>query len=215
MQHIGKGVVTLVGLVLLWSSSGGALTIDTTTAWDGAKIALKELEGGLGEPGLATVGQTFTVGAESILEWFTFWLLYRGPVQATRFTAFVMEWDHAARRATGPILYHSEDRQTAQHNDMQAFTFEVGALALVPGTKYVAFLNTSAFWDGRENRAQIGSPQADVYGGGELVSQYTGNDFSVITSGGWGLGFLESVHTPVVTQPSSPAPALARRPESL
>ncbi len=83
--------------------------IDTTTSWDGSSFAVGNFTSALllGEPDFATIGQTFTVGMDNILNSFAFWLDDIGT-DPVNFAAFVMEWDGS--KATGPILFQSAAR---------------------------------------------------------------------------------------------------------
>jgi len=211
-----------LALLICTAGQAEASIIDTTTSWDGSSFAAPTGQSFrlLGEPDTATIGQTFTVGADNVLDSFTFWLDDIGSdIEIVNFAAFVMEWDGA--KATGSILFESVPQATTDPTGriMEQFVFNTGGLSLVSGTQYVAFLNTSNFFDGIADGARVGSPNVDAYGGGEMVILQNGADFSKITTFIWNnivtsptgnfiLGidaaFVASFST--ITDPSDPIP---------
>jgi hypothetical protein len=157
--------------------------LDTQPGWNGTSIAVLPF----GEPNTATLGQTFTVGADNILQEFNFWHGFKslgGPPLSLDFAGYVMAWDGA--KATGTILYGSS-MQTITGTGTQRFTFDTGNLPLVSGEEYVAFLSASNFFDGSAAQTEIGGmPQSDTYAGGKYVFQNNGSDTSFWTTQSWG-----------------------------
>ena len=184
--------IIVVAISLLIGVNVGAETIiDTTPSWDGINSV-----GAFGEGSTDTYGQTFTVtGTDVVLTSFTFWIDDRLNPAPVDFAAYVMEWEDGVglqpSHAVGDILYQSGEQVTSNNggiDGMEMFTFDTGGITLTPGTKYVAFLNSSLFWDGVNSSSDVGVIPAgiDSYGGGEFVLQATGNNFvPLITEGGW------------------------------
>src|SRR6478735_231211 len=98
--------------------------------------------GSFGTPNTATYGQTFTVGAENALNAFTMYL-DGGSGSPLNFRAYVYAWN--GDRAVGNALFASTEQQFtgSAYGNPTAFDFATGALNLVSGQKYVAFLTTS------------------------------------------------------------------------
>lgn len=135
-----------------------------------------------GETDTASYGQTFTVPAgDNRLDSFTLSAALAGG-DATEFALFVMGWDGA--KAVGPVLYESA-MQTVSSPTMTDFTFNPG-ISLTPGGSYVAFVNTSNYFDGDADNSSMASiGTADVYSGGLFVFLNHANDFSAVTLYPW------------------------------
>lgn len=144
------------------ASSAAASTIDTSGAYS-TKI------GDFGADFTPVYGQTFTVGRDNALNSFTFYL----GGGAANVRAYVYAW--SGRRAIGNA-YYASDARTFGGTTGTAFDslrFDVGAVNLVAGRRYVAFLttqdlaqpsNTGASW--MPGAGRFGS---DAYAGGEFV----------------------------------------------
>ncbi len=172
-------------LALANPSTVAAVTIDTTESWDGSSFTAPTTVSPFlfGEPNIATIEQTFTVGSANILDSFSFWLDdVGGPGEVVNFSGFVMAWDGA--KASGSILFQSGTDTTSEPTGrmMEQFSFTTGGITLAPGQQYVAFLSASNVFDSVADAARNRYPNADVYSGGELVFLANGSDFSKITS---------------------------------
>lgn len=130
-------------------------------------------------------GQTFTVGSENALNGFTFYL-GGGPA---RVRAYVYSW--SGLRTLGNALYASEGRSfggTAGET-FEALRFDVGALDLRAGQRYVAFLTTAGL-EQPENADMAWMPTAgsfgsNVYAGGDFVYTNAGDSLAAIVGKPW------------------------------
>lgn len=170
-------------------------------------------ESPFGEGNTATYGQTFTVvGTDTVLDSLTFWMDDFLNPDVVDFAAYVMAWNGS--RATGPVLYQSVMHSTTNNGGaggMERFDFDTGGVQLTSGQQYVAFLNTSGFFDGQQGTAGWGL-NGETYSGGSFVFTNNGSDFSLLTSQDWdypgsGIGdtpFLASLSAPAaVPEPGS------------
>lgn len=161
--------------------------IDTTPNWDGS-LGQPAFTEDIDIPGnFQTVGQTFTVGTDNILNEFSFWLddIYWENDDYFDFGAYVMEWDSTNNLATGNILYQSGLRSTTGATGMEKFVFNTGGTTLTSGKQYVAFLSTSEFYNFFESYSSIGYVPGDVYDGGNLVYLRNSSNFSAVTTQEW------------------------------
>ena len=181
--------IATVGAVCIAFSStkaGHAATIDTTPSWDGS-----EGFGYFGDGSTATVGQTFTVGTDNVLQNFSFRLGGSGGQGTVDFAAYVMQWDGA--KATGPILYQSgQQSKDAGNLSFQVFSFNTAGIPLTSGYEYVAFLSASNFYSGNLNYTQLGSVSSDPYPGGLLVYNNSGNNFNNVTLNNWQIQYTST-----------------------
>ena len=95
-----------------------------------------------------TVGQTFTVGNDSVLDSFSFLLSNNQAGVAVDFAVYLMAWDGV--KGEGPILFESSPLSTANVTGVRnfdLFSVMTNSLALESGREYVAFLSSSAFYD--------------------------------------------------------------------
>jgi hypothetical protein len=141
-----------------------------------------------GETAVATFGQTFkTVNAvDLVLDSFSLWLLDPGfEADVVDFAGYVMAWDTATSRATGPVLYSSTQRTTVVSPTSQRFDFFTGGLALNPANTYVAFLSASNFFDGLGGTARMPVNNLGAYADGTLVFLNNGSNFGALTTTTW------------------------------
>lgn len=134
----------ILGLALVagtaTDSSAGMMDIDTTISWN------PNTEGpfspfGFGGAFAETVGQTFLVTEDTILDDFTFWVNAGNGSDITA-SAFVYGWSNTLVRATD--MYYSSLSTTINHNTgLTPLPFLTGGVSLAPG-QYVAFLSASA-----------------------------------------------------------------------
>ncbi|HYE62375.1 MAG TPA: hypothetical protein VD997_10285 [Phycisphaerales bacterium] len=154
--------------------------MDGTAGWGGQSVF------SWGEPGSATIGQTFTPGADSRLDEFTFFVADALDPEPVTFSAYVMAW--TGSRATGPILFQSQAITSTNNggaDGWEATTITTGGLHLNTGHQYVAFLSCSGYFNGVTNRAAFGFNHTDPYAGGTIVYADNGNSFSSLTTTDW------------------------------
>jgi hypothetical protein len=193
MLLVGQGVL-----------AGANTVIDTTGSWDGSKQIAA-----FGEPGIATFGQTFTIGDDHVLKSFSFWLRDDASPGQADFIAYIVRWSGSS--ITGPILFQSA-AFTVTSSTFTEFTFNTGGISLQPGAQYVALLSASQLFNGVEGVAAVGFLSADVctgtVGGPDqgcgFVFKDNGADFSALTAAGWGqvredAAFRASFSAPAMT----------------
>lgn len=144
---VGAAALALVGRPV-----AAQTTIDTTTGWNGTS-AIVAWGPSAGTP---NYGQTFTVGADNVLDNFTFYL--RGDPFS--FRGYVAQWTNGP--GIGPVLFQSAP--VALGSSLQTYTFTTGGLGLTTGATYIAFV--SAFGLGGSGRGAAGWSGLDTYGGG-------------------------------------------------
>jgi len=170
----------------LFAGSVNAGVIETISSWNGSSSIYS-----FGEPNTATYGQTFTVGSETSLDNFTFYLNDSVNPDFTDFEAFVMAWDGA--KATGSILYQSAALSTTNNNGsdgFEEFSINTGGVSLTSGNQYVAFFSASNLFDSTKGTSIWGGlGGADVYSGGQFVFINNGSNFSSLTSTNWNKNF--------------------------
>lgn len=180
MQKLSLAIAGAASIALGAAGTAQAGTlIDTTPSWDKSIGGLPFSSERFLFP--STVGQTFTVGSDNVLNDFTFWV--DDQINQVNFAGYVAEWD--GEKVTGPILYTSEKQSTTNAPDFEQFTFNTGGLSLESGKQYVAFLSGSNIFDEIFDYGHIGTTtnQNDTYSGGRLVSMW---DLSQISQYSWG-----------------------------
>lgn len=171
-----KKLLLSLALCTLLGGVANATTIDTTGS------AFLTNIGPFGEPNTATYGQTFTVGTDNQLNSFSLWLT--GSVTAPiDFAGYIYKWD--GLKATGPNLYSSGVQHFLGSSTPQEFAFSTGGINLTSGDKYVAFLNSSNFFDGINSYALMPLVAGSTYTNGTYVFYNNGNNFSALTSINW------------------------------
>jgi len=167
--------------------------IDNTVSWPGWDV------GTWGEPlQTATVGQTFTVGADTRLDSFTFFLAHDSSYDPLTFAAYLMLWNPTGNRATGPVLFqsgtlHSNDLgypPTHPGYSVQPFTVLTGGVQLATGQQYVAFFSTSLVNEGN-GKGWLGYA-GDTYSGGQFAYIANGTNFSALTTSTWTTGYPDT-----------------------
>ena len=179
-------------ILLLLSTNIHAAIIDTSTEWDRISFLSS-----FGEGSTDTYGQTFSIpnATENVLRSFSFWIDDRVNPQSVDFAAYVMEWVdpvgiQSPGHAISPTLFQSTARMTTNNggaDGMELFAFNTAPTVLDANKKYVAFLSSSLFWDGINGGGSVGALPLgqDEYIGGEAVIIPNGNNFNLITDGGW------------------------------
>jgi hypothetical protein len=162
------------------ASAAPTFVIDTLSGWNGVDAIAS-----FGEPNTATYGQTVTVGPDNVLNGFTF-LLDQTSLAPVHFRAYVMAWDDAQSRATGPVLYTSGNMQTTNVVGFETFNINTGNLALNSGSDYVLFFNASSNFDGLGDSANWASrASSNVYPSGLFVFQNNGGNFGNLSTQPW------------------------------
>ncbi|MCY7324247.1 MAG: PTPA-CTERM sorting domain-containing protein, partial [Phormidesmis sp. CAN_BIN36] len=181
LKQFSISVATLVATVTastVCPTTAQAASIDTASSWDGTNQVIP-----FGETNTATYGQTFTVGTDSILQKFSFWLGgYQSGSDGVDFAAYVMKWDGA--KAVGSVLYESSQRLKSPTATFEEFSFNTGGISLTSGQQYVAFLSASKFFDGIEGLIGMGFT-GDAYSGGNFVYYNNGSNFAALNSSIW------------------------------
>ncbi|WP_245824976.1 PEPxxWA-CTERM sorting domain-containing protein [Sphingomonas azotifigens] len=164
--------------VVTIASPSSADTIDTSGPYVDRMYSF-------GRDATPTYGQTFTVGTENALNAFTFYL----GGDATNVRAYVYSW--TGYGAVGPALFASDVRSFGgtSGNAFDALEFSVGALDLIRGQHYVAFLTTVGV-DQPANAGSAWMPTAgtfgsDAYGGGDFVYTNNGPAFANVVGQRW------------------------------
>lgn len=129
-------------------------------------------------------GQTFVVPAvNSVLTDFTFHL-FRLPTISVGPSVFryqLMAWD--GTQATGNVLYESPTF-TVTSQVASGFTAPVGALELVSGGTYIAFLNVDGVTDGLADAGGMNTVGGDTYASGTFYRRTDGSP-AALTTFGW------------------------------
>ncbi len=190
--------------------------INTLPSWDGFQG-----ERGLGEPSVATFGQTITVGAtETFLTDFSFQVA-TDPTNTSRFQAYVMAWDSVNKVAVGDVLFQSAAitnvgpaAPPSSYNAINVVT----NVQLAANREYVLFFSTSKNFDGVNDFARLGSITPDVYSGGTFVYNNNENRFGELSTNPWREGSGGNDSQPVsdlaftanlIDSPVNPTPAPA------
>ena len=174
-----RGIVMVLLVLGLAFPAFSTTVIDTTIGWGGQAVY------SWGEPGSATVGQTFKVGADNRLDSFTFFVADALNPDAVEFAAYVTTW--IGYRAAGTVLFESQPLSTTNNGGQdgyEAITVETGGLILSPANHYVVFLSASDFFDGSTGLASVGYA-GDVYPDGKFAYIDNGADFAALTSQEW------------------------------
>ncbi len=185
LKKLSLGSSMLLSLAVINGGVSHAVSIiDTTTDWNGLESISP-----FGETDTATYGQTFTVGTETTLYNFSFFLDGENDPGVVDFAGYVMEWNGSESKATGSILYQSGPLSTnANDVGFEEFQFDTGGINLTQGKQYVAFLSASDFFDGTAGTSKVGARLTDVYDGGGFFYSNNENDFSLLTTNSWDFG---------------------------
>ena len=208
MNKLGKAfsVVAISGL----TSVANAGVIETVSGWNGSSQISS-----FGESNSATYGQTFKVGgSETQLDSWTFFLNDSVNPDYVDFAFYVMDWNAAATRASGSILFQSASVSTTNNGGlggMEAFTFNTGGLNLVAGNDYIAFISATGLFDGQTGTAGAGSLlNESAYLDGGFFWQNNGNNAGTWNTQAWSsvsnfgdLAFTASFSSVKVPEPSS------------
>lgn len=180
MSSAFKSILGAAALAVTAAASPviAATTIDTTQPYTDSWSPF-------GSQGTSAYGQTFTAGADNILDSFSLFLTgsTSNPVD---FRAFIYAWDGS--KATGPQLFASSLQSflgSFAENPVE-FIFNTGGISLTPGSQYVAFL----FADKSGPQGSASMPFAGSFGseqlpGGSFVFFNSDGSFDLLTSGSW------------------------------
>lgn len=176
--------LSILMLLLALAGNVSASIIDTTSVWNGTYGNIP-----FGEGYDATYGQIFVVPeTDNYLDTWTFYLM-DASLDSTDFAFYLMDWDSSTRRATGSILYQSAMLTTSDNGGLggyEAFSFNLGGLALESGNDYAAFISVSEYFDGTIGAAALGiaSPD-DAYSGGDFIWLDNDGNATSWTSSEW------------------------------
>jgi len=179
----------LVFTVLLAAPVSAQTTIETTSFWDG----LMQVQP-FGKPNTATYGQTFVVpSSDNVLSSFSFFLRDLGGGADLEFQGYVAAFDPTVgvSRIVGATLFESAVRSGPTTTTFTRYDFDVGGLALTPGSTYVAFLSTSGHFgaislaDAIASWGQIQTDAIDPYVNGHFVFSNNADDFSLLSTIPW------------------------------
>ena len=164
--------------VLLAAPASAATSVDTTQPFTGAWSPF-------GDPDTSAYGQTFTVGADNVLDSFSLYLT-GGVTNPVDFRAYIYGWDGS--KATGTQLFASslQSFTGSLYDNPTEFLFSTGGLGLTTGAQYVAFL--FADFSGAESTASMpysGSFGSEQMPGGGFVYYNAGDNFGALTSSTW------------------------------
>lgn len=169
---------TVAALLFGMMSAAMATTIDTTGAPISGSISP------FGSSNTATYGQTFTVGADNVMNSFSLFLNGRQGGSALNLMGYVAGWDGS--KATS-ILYTSSMVTMGTSGAGQEFAFNTGALSLLNGSQYVAFLSVSGL--AAQAQSTFSMPlRGNSYLGGEMVFYNNGTNFNLLTTSAWDCG---------------------------
>jgi PEP-CTERM motif len=188
MKYLSRAALAAC-IALVFARSMPAQAIDTTPGF-----AFNIGIGRFGEQfvsgeTLETFGQTFRAPTGfTRMDDFTFWARASNGPDGIDFAGYLMEWNNATNRATGPILYQSTQRTLAlgPTSPFTPFVFTTGGILLDATKQYVAFLSSSAFLDGIEGYGFLGYLRADVYTDGKAVFLNSDSSLSSFTTAPWG-----------------------------
>jgi hypothetical protein len=176
--------------VLLAAPVSAQTTIETISFWDG----LMQVQP-FGKPNTATYGQTFVAPAsDNVLNSFSFFLRDLGGGADLEFQGYVAAFDPTigVSRIVGSTLFESAVRSGPSTTaSFTRYDFDVGGLALTPGSTYVAFLSTSGHFgaipldDAIASWGQIQTAVIDPYVNGHFVFNNNGDDFSQLSTVPW------------------------------
>ncbi|WP_256731615.1 PEPxxWA-CTERM sorting domain-containing protein [Sphingomonas sp. dw_22] len=156
-----------------------AQDIDTT---GGATTILT----GVGTSSINAMGSTFTVGAQTQLDSFSFSLADPNRFNSADylFKAYIYAWNGSS--PIGTALYESSLQQYAFGPSGREYSFDTGGIALDSGEKYVLFFSNAGVQASDATKG-VGTKfqRQDVYAGGELVFSLGGDGFSSMLAGPW------------------------------
>lgn len=165
------------------SFASAQVTITTNPPWNGSDFIYY-----LGELEVETFGQTFVAPAGSpVMQDFSFWVRHEvgnGNGGPTILQGFVMSWDGTK---AGSSLFASSPYTVTQSASFEKVTFNVGNVALTPGSSYVAFLSASNVFDGLFDGARVGFVNTNPYANGLFVYNDNGSDFGALATTNWGV----------------------------
>ncbi|NLS25163.1 hypothetical protein S2M10_01260 [Sphingomonas sp. S2M10] len=173
-----KGIAVLALIGLASAAPALADTIDTSGSYAG-KIDY------FGASYTPVYGQTFTVGSANALNGFTFFL----GGGATNVRAYIYSWN--GHGLIGPAYYASDVRSFGgtDGDAYQALRFDVGAIDLRAGQRYVAFLTTAGIEQPADGGVTwmptAGSFGSDAYTGGDFVYSNAGQSLAAVAGNPW------------------------------
>jgi hypothetical protein len=177
--------------VLLAAPASAQTTIETSSIWDG----LTQITA-FGKPHTSTYGQTFIAPtSDNVLQSFSFYLRdLSGGGTDLQFQGYVSAFDPTigTARIIGPLLFQSAVRTgPTSATTFTRFDFDVGGLALTPGSTYVAFLSTSGLHSSiplalaTSSWGWLPTSQMDAYADGTFVFNNNADNFGLLSTTSW------------------------------
>lgn len=157
--------------ISLAAASAGASVINNTGTITGGFAPFADTD-------TATYGETFTVGADKVLNSFSLYL--RSGSSTTDFRGYVYKWN--SNKAVGQALYRS-DIYHFSGSALTEFSFNTGALVLNGNDQYVAFLSTTGVPGGEDGSSSM--PTGTAYDGGQFVYLNNGDNLNSLTTANW------------------------------
>jgi hypothetical protein len=188
----------------------GQITIGTLGDWNGTSSSSLEFGNDPSATSASTWGQTFTVPiGNPLLTDFSINLLDITPFDPTPlvFDGYLMKWN--GTQATGPILYDSGAITLGTGFTWHQVAFNSLNLHLNEGQQYVFFVSTSAYANGPEGAADVGSMLFSSYTGGVEVNMNNGANLSAWTTQAWDQGSLALGNDIAFQADFVPEPSLA------
>lgn len=187
-------------------------TIDTRTGGTLGTV------GDFGNPEMSVYGQIITpTASQTNLQNFTFYTRLTNGSPYT-FAGYVMQWNSAANRATGPVLFQSGTQTPSAGGTFSPTTMNTGGIALTAGQPYVLFFSTlnpatGTYFNGTTGRT-IWQSVDNIYANGSFVF-LNANSFSQLSTSSWlplpnlDLAMVVNFGATPVPFPFAPLPGLA------
>lgn len=174
-----KKIITNVILLAAIAASAPAIAATTINTTGGAgKYELGQFGGS------TTYGQTFTVGADTMLDSYSMYLT-KFTSETLQFKSYIYQW--TGNGVTGPALFTSSLQQVGIGTDRQ-YAFSTTGLQLAANTRYVALVTVDGVPNGNSFGAMMPVVSNATYTGGNFV--YTnGNTFGGQWDCGAGCGY--------------------------
>lgn len=177
--------MTFRAMLAVFGAASAALALPATAATIDTSGAYAGRIGDFGAGFTPAYGQTFTVGTANALNAFT---LYLGG-GAANVRAYVYSW--GGYGAIGRAYYTSDVRSFAgtAGDAFQALSFQVGALDLIAGQRYVMLLSTAGIEQPRNATAAwmptAGAFGSNPYAGGDFVYSNDGSSVAALAGRRW------------------------------
>lgn len=180
----------LLCISLVTNIANANTSFDTTPNWNGSDFISP-----FGSSGTSTYGETFVTPADSVLNSFTFYIKPDTGVSLS-LKGYVYQWSGSLLgggngAAFGNALYSSPDSIVVNNDSMfNAVTINTGGVSLSAGSQYVALLTLSNPSDYIKSNGDsiwgvLPYEHLPNSGGGGMVYDNNGSDFSAINNHVW------------------------------